>query len=763
MWFKIFYSFPVQLLLLHLRKDLLLILPWALLTLIVIQKFGTVLGIPYLMLDPEYLNSVSWKGFFLVGIGLGIFTMSFHMTTYILHGAKFKFLAVVPRPFIQYTINNFIIPLLFYVLYLYCFIDFQLDNAPESNWHVFQYFLGFAGGTLLTFSLIFLYFGITNKNFFVLFADSLEKQLRKTKIPRAHMLRQIKDSKKIQDKVENYLCYDFTVREVRKDLSRFQGQQLLRVFDQNHLNLFIIQTTLIGVILFLGFFRENTFLQIPAAASGILLFSVMTMLVGALVFWLREWSIPVVILGALVINFLSNSDLFNRPHTAFGLNYDTIPTTYNLNHLNELLHPDTVKKDREYTIQILDNWRKKFPENQKPKMVMLTTSGGGQRAALWTLKVLQKLEETTNGELFNHTQLITGASGGIIGAAFFRELYLLSKEDDSIDILDPIYLDQMSSDNLNPIIFTLLVNDLLIRNQYFEYNGRRYLKDRGYAFENQLNINTKGILEKPISAYLEPEYKSQIPMMLITPLIINDGRKLIISPQSMSYMGVSHLPEREGSEKSQSIDFQRFFYDQDALNLRFISALRMGATFPFFTPNIQLPSIPTMETMDAGLSDNFGIQDALRFMYVFEDWIKENTSGVTMISIRDSEKAKEIDPKLNPTIIQKIFTPLKNIYINWDKVQTINNETLYNYLRETLDFELNRVEFEYSTIPFLKQSKPVESSTDVSLKDYESQRASLNWRLTAKEKKTILDNINSSKNTISLQKIKEIKWLVPKE
>jgi hypothetical protein len=304
-----------------------------------------------------------------------------------------------------------------------------------------------------------------------------------------------------------------------------------------------------------------------------------------------------------------------------------------------------------------------------------------------------------------------------------------------------------------------LVNDLLIRNQSFEYNNRKYLKDRGYAFENQFNINTKGILEKNIGDYKIPEFESLIPMLPVTPLITNDGRKLYISPHSMAYMGIS-LERSEGNEeKSQGIDFQRFFAHHGANQLRFISALRMGATFPFITPNIQLPSTPRMETMDSGLSDNFGVQDALRFMYVFQDWIKENTSGVVLITIRDSEKFSEIQQKQPPTLMEKLFTPIKNIYINWDNVQTLNNEVLYNRMKETAPFPLERIEFEYSTLQYLKEMGLADQEGVFNPKQQEILRASLNWRLTAREKKSIIENIYSYKNQMALERLKNIKFI----
>ena len=744
---KIWYSFPVQLLLLHLRKNLALLLIWILLLAITFESFGVVLGIPFLFLDPEYLHQVSWVSFLLMGVGFAAFTMAFHMTTYIMDGRQFSFLAVVTRPFIHYCVNNSIVPLVFYLAYCYSFVSFQLQNDLDSDWQVLGYFGGFSLGSLISYGVIFGYFAFTNKDFFVLFADNLDRRLRKVKLTQANALSRFREAKNKKRKVNHYLDLSLKLKPVRPDISRFEQAKLLRVFDQNHLNLLLIQVFLIAFVLFLGVFKEEPVLQLPAAMSATLLLSILVMLVGALSFWLRSWSTVVVFAGVVLVNYFSNFDFLNRPHEAFGLDYDARPVPYTLEKLDALLHPDTVKKDREHFIQILNNW-KSHQEDSLPKLVLVASSGGGQRAALWTLHVLQTIHSISDGKISKQTELMTGASGGVIGAAMFRELYLQSLSNPEINLTDSLYREQISADNLNPIIFTLLVNDLLIRNQYFEYGGYRHLKDRGFAFENQLNINTKGLLDKPLKAYKEPEFSGKIPLLPVTALITNDGRKLVISPHSMSFLGTSILGKTGESEKKQSVDFLRFFKAQKSENLRFLTALRMSATFPFITPNVQLPSDPTMETMDTGLSDNFGIQDALRFTYVFQDWIEENTSGVCLITIRDSEKVEEIPTHPFPRIFEKIFTPLKNIYSNWDNIQTIQNEVLYNYMAESMPFSLEKVEFEYAP----NKAQPGElTSTQETM-----QRASLNWRLTAREKKSILMSIYTPKNQESLNRLREI-------
>ena len=140
---KIWYSFPVQLFLLHLRKNLGLLLIWIVLIGVILEYFGVMLGIPFLFLDPEYLHQVSWISFFLMGIGFATLTMAFHMSTYIMDGRHFPFLAIESKPFIHYCINNGVIPLIFYLTYIVRFISFQLGNDLPNDWLVLFYFLGF--------------------------------------------------------------------------------------------------------------------------------------------------------------------------------------------------------------------------------------------------------------------------------------------------------------------------------------------------------------------------------------------------------------------------------------------------------------------------------------------------------------------------------------------------------------------------------------------------------------------------------------------
>lgn len=747
MWRNFTRSFPIQLLLLHLQKNLSLLLIWGVLMGFVLKQFGVVLGIPYLFLDPEYLNQVSWLSFFWMGLGLAVFTMAFHMTTYIMDGWRFSFLAVVHRPFIHFCFNNSLVPLFFYLVYTIQLVAFQFDNDLGSYWEVLHLYLGFVLGSVLAYAILFGYLSLTNKGFFNLFSETIDKRLRK--VSRGHRIKKGEADPFNLDgpEVQVYLNLSLRWEQVRPDISRFEKAKLLRVFHQNHWNLFLIQVFLVAFILFLGLFNEQEILQFPAAMSALLLLAILLMAIGALTFWLRTWAAVTVLFLVLGANYFSTIPWLTKSHPAYGMDYNVAPAPYNLERLDALTHADTLQKDKQEVLQILDRWRAKFPDESKPKLVLVAASGGGQRAALWTLSVLQKLHETTSGKLTQHSFLYTGASGGVLGEGFFRELYLRSQSDSNLNPTDSVYLQQLAADNLNPILFSLLVNDLLFPTQKLEYKGKVYSKDRGFAFEEQLNKNTKGILDKSLADYREPERLGQIPLLPLTTLITNDGRKLVISPHSFSFFGSAGLLGSQNKELKQSIDFMRFFAAHDPGNLRFLTALRMSATFPFVTPNVELPSTPTMKTMDTGLSDNFGIQDALRFLYVFQDWIGANTSGVVLVTIRDSEKSPEISNSASTKILEKIASPFKSIYSNWDKMQTIHNEVLFNYMAASMPFKVEKIEFEYAPGKLPVQGLETPGSM---------QRASLNWRLTAKEKRSILANIQTQSNQAALARAKQL-------
>ncbi len=739
---NLYYFFPVQLLLLHLKKNQILVLCWVFLFILVSGGVGSSLGIHFLFLDPEYLNQVNFWSFFIVGITLSGLSVAFHITSYIIDGHRFTFLGALPKPFTKFSVNNSIIPISFLVLYILYIIKFQISNQFASPTDIVLYLLGLNLGYISLGFPLYLYFRSTNKDIFKYVVCKVDEKLKRNiKATRGSALSKLNIAKKKQIRVDHYFTYKLEVQKVDKDDSFYDKSTILQVFDQNHLNLVIIELVIFLMIMAMGIFKDIPSFQIPAAASVFLFLSIFVMFTGAFTYWFRGWSISIILALIILLNFLVKTEVFKREYRAFGLDYKSTLADYSLSNLRKITRKENYDRDKTMTTNILNNWRKKF-EDTKPKMVFICVSGGGQRASLWTMQALQHADSATGGLLMKNTMLITGASGGLIGASYFRELYLKKQLGDSVNLLDQQYRINISNDNLNPIIFSLLANDLFVNLQRFEYSGISYPKDRGYSFERHLNKNTNQIMEKPLTAYLEPEADAIIPMLIIAPTIVNDGRKLFISPHQVSYMNMSGAFEQSDNLEIEGIDFLTLFKDQGAKNLRFLSALRMSASFPYITPSITLPSNPPMLIMDAGISDNFGISDAIRFLYAFRDWISEHTSGVIILSIRDSLKDGPIAKNVNLSLFEKFSTPISNIYKNFENMQDINNDSKLEFSKSWYSGDLIRIDMEY--IP------PIEPNSNI------RTRASLNWRLTSREKKNIEQSIHNPKNIKAMNNLRRL-------
>jgi hypothetical protein len=204
------------------------------------------------------------------------------------------------------------------------------------------------------------------------------------------------------------------------------------------------------------------------------------------------------------------------------------------------------------------------------------------------------------------------------------------------------------------------------------------------------------------------------------------------------------------SQKIKGIEFIRFYKEQDAENLNFMSALRMSATFPYIMPNVHLPSTPAMEIMDAGIADNFGVNNAIKFMYVFKDWISQNTEGVVFVCLRDSEKELEIEKTPGMSIVEKAFNPIGNIFNSYDFLQDINNDNFVDFAHSWFNGKVEMVEFKY--LPKAPKGTIVNHVENASSKE----RASLSWHLTNKEKESIRKTIYQDDNVLALKKLKKI-------
>lgn len=736
----LYYSFPFQLVVLHFRNHLMLVALWLFMGLLITGHIGHFFGVYYLLLTPEYLGEVNFWSFLLTGAACGAFFLIWNLTTYLLCSHRFPFLATLKAPFTLFSLNNSVFPFIFVIVYVSTSVVFQVRDELASFWDVMKNTAGLLIGMGLMLGFLAVYLHLTNKDLASILkaGDLTPRPGSRLLAPGAHVptLREIRSGTTAW-RVDTYLTERLHVRLVRS-VAHYDRRLLAKVFQQNHLNAVLVQLIALLVIMFLSLFMEQPWARIPTGATIFLLASMFMALFGAIVYWFRRWAVLVFLALVVAINFITGWGLFYYRNRAYGVDYtDERRVNYTHEQLKRLCAPDTIARDLANTRRILNHWatRNRGPNGEKPKMVLVCVSGGGMRSAVWTMHALQQADRATQGRLMRHSVLVSGASGGILGAAYWRELYLRRQLGEDVDHNHPQHVAEIGADLLNAVSFAILTNDLFFPFRKFRSGNFTYRKDRGYLFEYQLNENCRGRLNRRLADYRPYEKQAHIPMMVVSPFIINDARRLLISPQ-----GVSYLMRPPGNPASiqpeiDAVDFGRLFAQQQADSLAFTSALRMNCSYPLILPPAWLPTAPPIEAMDAGFRDNYGIATAARFAHALRDWIQNNTSGVVILQVRCWEKQRPIEASTYKGIVENMLSPFSAV-ASLTAMQDFDQDNTLAFLRDLLGPNHLQV----IRLVYRPQNRENE--------------ASMSFHLSKREKRDILDAIGDPDVQHGLQQLR---------
>lgn len=729
---NIYYSFPVQLFILHFRKYQILLLFWFILASTVNSGFLKTFGADALFFSPEYLGEVNILGALITGAALGFFIMSWNITTFILHSKRFKFLATTTKPFFKYCINNAILPLLFLIFYFIRLVQFNEYRELMSAIDIIKVTGGIAGGIFISLFVSLIYF------------FGAEKTIIRTIAPIVanpemfHRKFGANENAKneLGMKVSYYVTGKFRFHKAR-GVGHYKQDFLDAIFKRHHIAAI---TSIVLAFLFLvivGFLSENRFFEMPAAASILIFFAIMTAVIGALTYFLQSWSLPAVIILVIILNILYKNELIDPRNKAYGLNYSdkSQRPRYDKKSLQELCSAEKINADKANMIGILNKWKAR-QEDEKPLMFFINVSGGGLRSAAFVMNSLQNLDKISNGALMHQTFLISGASGGMLAATYYRELYRSRLKDSTIAINKPGLTDNIARDLLNPVFTSMIARDVFAPIQHFRVGDQQYVKDRGYAFEKKLADNTNGLLNIQLKDIVDDEKNGRVPMLIFNSVIKSDGRKMVIGSQPLSFMMKPSFLSSDSLASPDAVDFASLFQKQQPYNLRILTALRMNATFPYVLPNVWLPSNPVIDVMDAGIRDNFGQETTLRFIDNFRDWIRENTGGVVILQLRDRLNDNWQQPFETKSIGDMIVTPATMLQHNWFKLQDYFQSDQYNYYRQN-DTLFTRITVMYTP-----------GQTE--------KGAALNFHLSAREKRDIMRSFNSEVNKASLKKIEAL-------
>jgi len=153
-------------------------------------------------------------------------------------------------------------------------------------------------------------------------------------------------------------------------------------------------------------------------------------------------------------------------------------------------------------------------------------------------------------------------------------------------------------------------------------------------------------------------------------------------------------------------------------------------------PMVTMPTEPEVQLMDAGIRDNYGGKITMEYLYVLNDWIEQNTSGVIIIQIRDTKKVLDNEAYQEVSLFDKFTLPFGNMYSNFTRTQDFDQEQLMMQGVQQYRFPVDLISF--------------------NLRENKKDKISLSWHLTGQEKKKINEAFSSKRNQHSLSQLKRL-------
>lgn len=297
----------------------------------------------------------------------------------------------------------------------------------------------------------------------------------------------------------------------------------------------------------------------------------------------------------------------------------------------------------------------------KPPLVLVTVSGGGIRASVWTAAVLAEVERRIGDGFPYHVRMVTGASGGMVGASYYVTTLLPPASAPAAGVPSPRAVPlgevvaSMADDQLDAVANTFVFTDVpgrLVpvmkptdRGRMLEQTWGRLTRAAGRPFDASLR------------AYAADEALGWRPSLVFTPMMVEDGRRLLVSNLDLNFAtrNVGAMILERPSKKIRdpasdaardrslnpgddlyslsAVEFYRLF--PDAWEFPLSTAIRMSASFPWVSPAVSLPTVPQRRVVDAGYYDNYGVNLSALWLMENRRWLQANTCGVLVIQVRD--------------------------------------------------------------------------------------------------------------------------------
>lgn len=261
-----------------------------------------------------------------------------------------------------------------------------------------------------------------------------------------------------------------------------------------------------------------------------------------------------------------------------------------------------------HELDLVENTKKEIPEWQfvdslraknDNTLFFIASHGGGLKANVWTLNVLNTLQKRTKGKLLDQTIALSGASGGSLGLALYTGLY---REHglDTESIQDKI--DDLAHQNYTSLDLTLTFGMDTYR-KIWPLNQRIGLRDRPYyamvKYQRKIRGDLSGVLDTTsFRDYWKEAFnlRGYFPSLIMNTAATNGSRGLLWSVKQKDFNAIFPY----------AINLADL---HDNKTLPYYQAVSTTNRFPVFSPAAKIPGLG--HYVDAGAVDNSGLLGCL--------------------------------------------------------------------------------------------------------------------------------------------------------
>lgn len=430
------------------------------------------------------------------------------------------------------------------------------------------------------------------------------------------------------------------------------SQLLPKLFGENtiwHLTALVLSLVTVLVYVGMAWVEPNMIRQAPALTYLLLLFMIFAWMLPSLSFYLDRVRVPVLAV-LLMVSFLAwswaGTDYF------YEITQDEALAT------DQATQPLTAER-------AFKAWLSHKPAQEYPVLVLVTTNGGGIRAALWTTTVLRHLQHELGRKFSESIALISAVSGGSVGTMYFVDAFADGAPADAA--LDAVVA-AAQQPSLAHVAYGIAYSDVP-RLFGGSLAVSRHDNDRGWkleqAWSNHLVSRQRphGQLgpEPTLNSWRTDILQGKRPLVIFNASALESGERFLITPLDPPQSDCAFSPATRRWEK-------KYLYFNDCYpgyDLRISTAARLSASFPYITPNSRpiaagVPITPGYHLADGGYVDNNGLLSAIDWL----DAVKEVLTKAAGCAVNPDTGLHTLCPATTGKEQELIPTPRKLLIVH---------------------------------------------------------------------------------------------------